>query len=174
MNAFETGARKSIPAVLVYARSGSRVLMIHRNAHGDRPGDYHSGKWNGLGGKCEAGESPQETARREFEEEAGVGLPLGSFLPLGVLTFPNFKALKHEDWTVFVFTSELSDSDCSAVLARNDEGALHWVEVDDLLTLNLWPGDRYFIPYLATRRPFIGTIWYQGQQVLRHWVQGLG
>src|SRR5271156_6305865 len=99
MNPFESGARKVIPAVLVYAsrggHRGAETLMIHRNA---RPDDHHGGKWNGLGGKCEEGESPLETARREFHEESGLELPATAFKPLGVLQFPDFKPAKREDW----------------------------------------------------------------------------
>ena len=164
-NAFETGARKCIPAVLLYARAGGRILMIHRNA--DRPGDYHSGKWNGLGGKLEPDESPAQAARREFHEEAGVDPGEGRFRALGTLTFPNFKAHKSEDWLVFVFVADLSAEEAAKVQARGDEGELHWVPEGDLLSLNLWPGDRHFIPRVLARTPFQGTIWYAGAEVLR-------
>ena len=172
MNAFESGARKAIPAVLLYARNSGRVLMIHRNAEG-RVGDYHSGKWNGLGGKLDPDESPLEAARREFHEEAGILLDLKLFIPLGSLTFPNFKAHKCEDWLVYVFTIELTDDEAGSVVSKNAEGELHWVAALDLDKLNLWAGDRYFIPYVAANRPFMGTIWYEGQEVVRHWVQSL-
>ena len=170
MNAFESGARKSIPAVLIYARQGGRVLMIHRNAEG-RPGDYHAGKWNGLGGKCEPDESPLETARREFREEAGVDLLEIRFHALGTLTFPNFKAHKSEDWVVFVFEAEVTDAEAARITPQSDEGELHWVPEADLLALSLWPGDRHFIPHVMARKPFMGTIWYTGQEVSKHWVQ---
>ena len=97
MNAFEAGTRKVIPAVLIYLRRGDSVLMLHRNAR-DASADFHSGKWNGLGGKCDPDESPLETAKRELQEESGLDLPLESFHSLGVVQFPNFKPKKHEDW----------------------------------------------------------------------------
>jgi 8-oxo-dGTP diphosphatase len=188
-NAFESGARKAIPAVLIYARDErGRVLMIHRNSRPPeavgrstavgrnetlRPGDYHAGKWNGLGGKCEADESPREAAKREFHEEAGLDLPEDRFHALGTLTFPNFKAHKDEDWIVFVFTVEIGAGDVSHILKQVDEGDLHWIPSKDLLALNLWPGDKHFIPFVASGTAFLGTIWYQGPEVTRHWVQPL-
>jgi 8-oxo-dGTP diphosphatase len=170
-NAFESGARKAIPAVLVYVfdRGGDgveRVLMVHRNA-ADRPGDYHAGKWNGLGGKCEPDESFREAARRELREESGLDLPAEALRELGFLQFPNFKAHRAEDWLVTVFVADLPPGERGRKLA-GPEGELHWVPVDDLLELNLWAGDRHFIPHLARREPFFGTIWYAGQEVLRH------
>ncbi|MCK7526389.1 MAG: NUDIX domain-containing protein [Ignavibacteriales bacterium] len=43
--------------------------MLHRVK---KENDYHEGKWNGLGGKFEQGESPEECAVREIEEECGL------------------------------------------------------------------------------------------------------
>jgi len=164
-NPFESGARKAIPAVLVYARFERRVLMVHRNG---RPGDYHSGKWNGLGGKLEPGESPRQAAHREFREETGVEVPEGS------LTFPNFKPHKNEDWLVYVFVADLPAECAHAIGTRNAEGELHWVPADELARLNLWPGDRHFIGFVERDEPFMGTIWYEGERVINRWVQCLG
>lgn len=174
MNPFESGARKVIPAVLIYAfretSSGAReFLMIHRNS---KAGDYHAGKWNGLGGKLELDESPLEAARRELREESGLDLEVGAFQALGLLTFPNFKAHKQEDWYCSVFVARVPDTKRDQKVA-GPEGDLHWVEASKLASLNLWEGDRHFIEHVAAARPFVGTIWYEGQNVARHWIQKL-
>ena len=176
LNSFESGNRKSIPAVLVYARYEDQILMIHRNASpsSDRPADHHAGRWNGLGGKCEADESPIETARREFFEEAGIEIHPNLFNALGVLQFPNFKAHKNEDWIVFVFSTILTSDQKEQLKKANEEGELNWVPIEELPRLNLWPGDRHFLPLVADQIPFMGTIWYKGAEVERHWVTPLG
>jgi 8-oxo-dGTP diphosphatase len=183
-NAFESGARKAVPAVLIYVKAGDSVLMIHRNT-GSRSeergtaarADYHEGKWNGLGGKLEADESPLEAAMRELREEAGLDLPAEAFHPLGTLTFPNFKAHKSEDWIVFVFVARLDSRPALAGEERGvvhaPEGDLHWIPERDLLSLSLWEGDRHFIPLVAAEKPFVGTIWYEGPRVTRHWIRAL-
>lgn len=175
-NAFEAGARKVIPAVLVYVRWGNSVLMIHRvnGTRGSGAIDYHSGKWNGLGGKLEVEESPLEAAQRELKEESKLVFPEDRFQALGVLQFPNFKAHRGEDWVVFVFSVELDPNEaCPEIEKTTSEGELHWVPAQEILGLNLWPGDRHFIPWVLENRPFLGTIWYQGQEVIRHWVAPL-
>jgi len=174
MNAFETGDRRMIPAVLVYVKStDGMVLMIHRvdGAGRVQVGDAHSGKWNGLGGKLEPDESPLEGARRELREESGLELAEGAFRSLGTLLFPNFKAHRAEDWLVFLFTARLGmRADEAPPLANCAEGQLHWVAAEELAKLNVWPGDRFFIPFVIDERPFLGTIWYRGAEVARHWI----
>lgn len=174
MNAFESGARKAIPAVLVYGRSAGRVLMIRRGAEaGGRADDYHSGKWNGLGGKLEPGESPLEAARREFREESGIDLPEGAFRALGVIHFPNFKAHKNEDWIVYLFSAEVPSERAGALRPQSEEGSLHWIASAEVAALPLWPGDSLFLPLALAGKPVAGTIWYEGQEVRRHWIQPL-
>jgi len=163
-NVFETGERKVIPAVLVYLRSGDEVLMLHRS---DRPDDIHSGKWNGLGGKCEAGESPREAASREILEEAGLLLAPERYQLTGVLQFPNFKAHKKEDWLCWVLCAELSAAEKAQLWGAGPEGKLHWVSWDQVSGLNLWPGDRQFLPLVRLKQPFSGTFWYEAGEVER-------
>jgi 8-oxo-dGTP diphosphatase len=142
--------------------------MLHRNA---KAGDYHEGKWNGLGGKLEPDESPLEAAIRELEEEAGLKLSADAFTPLGALQFPNFKPHKSEDWLVFVFEARVAES--GKPWARGPEGDLEWIARERVLSLNLWEGDRHFIPYVLAAKPFVGTIWYDGPRVARHWIAPL-
>jgi 8-oxo-dGTP diphosphatase len=92
---------------------------------------------------------------------------------LGTLQFPNFKAHKSEDWLCFVFTARLSQVSSAVKLAPCDEGVLQWVPASDLLSLNLWPGDRHFIPHVLEDKPFAGMIRYQGQDVIEHRVEPL-
>ncbi|MGZ3688075.1 MAG: NUDIX hydrolase [Bdellovibrionota bacterium] len=168
LNPFESGARKCIPAVLIYAREGSRVLMIHKSG---RPGDFHHGKWNGIGGKFELDESPVEAAKRELFEEAEIDLDEENLAPLGVLQFPNFKPHKNEDWIVYVFVADLTPVQTTGMSKSCDEGELHWVPEAELMDLNLWPGDREFIPFVIRREPFVGSIWYHEGRAVRSWIQ---
>jgi len=50
-------------ATLCYLRRKNRTLMLHRVKKKD---DIHEGKWNGLGGKFEEGESLEECAIGKF------------------------------------------------------------------------------------------------------------
>ena len=56
-------------ATICYIDNGKELLMLHRNK---KPNDVHAGKWIGVGGKLERGETPQECAARDILEETGL------------------------------------------------------------------------------------------------------
>ena len=129
--------------------------MIHRVK---KKNDMHHGKWNGLGGKMEPGESPEECAVREVQEESGL-LATGWTLK-GVLTFPEFA--KDEDWYAFVFVIDEFAGD----LIDSPEGNLRWVDNTELLNLNLWEGDRVFLPWLDDPGFFSGKFIYRDGELI--------
>jgi 8-oxo-dGTP diphosphatase len=146
-------------ATLCYVRGGGQTLMIHRIK---KPNDMHQGKWNGLGGKLEPGETPEECARREIYEESG--LTVGRLELKGFLTFPAFS--KEEDWYAFVFVATQPEGE----LIDSTEGVLEWVDDDRLLDLNLWEGDRVFIPWLDRQSFFSGKFIYEDGRLVEHQV----
>lgn len=146
-----------IVATLGYVLSPDRkrVLMVHRNARKD---DEHLGKYNGLGGKLEADEDIVAGMAREIHEEAGIvcdGMRLR-----GTISWPGF-GKQGEDWFGFVF---LIESFSGTAHTRNVEGDLEWVELDRLMDLPMWEGDRHFLPLLFDDDPraFHGVMPYSG------------
>lgn len=138
----------------VFSPDGRRVLLIHRNA---RPGDPHLGKYNGLGGKLDPHEDVVACMRREIREEAGIEC---NRLELrGTISWPGF-GTDGEDWFGFLFRVTAYTG---TVIDRNPEGDLEWVDVDRVLELPLWEGDRHFLPLLfdPTGRPFHGVMPYR-------------
>jgi 8-oxo-dGTP diphosphatase len=111
--------------------------MLYRNK---KENDYHEGKWNGLGGKFEQGESPEECAVREVLEESG--LSVKDPVMKGFITFPLFDG--KDDWYVFLFVF----NGYEGKLIDSPEGKLEWIPNDKLTDLNLWEGDSVFIPWL--------------------------
>ena len=152
-----------IVATLGYVLSPdrSRVLMIHRNA---RPGDQHLGKYNGLGGKIERDEDVVAGMRREILEEAGIECT--AMRLRGTISWPGF-GRQGEDWLGFVFVIDAFEG---TPLESNPEGSLEWIEVDRILELPLWEGDRQFLPLVfdADPRGFHGVMPYR-DGVMQSW-----
>ncbi len=148
-----------ILATLGYVLSpdGNSVLMVHRNARED---DQHYGKYNGLGGKLESHEDVVGGMRRELHEEAGIE---ATALTLrGTISWPGF-GKNGEDWFGFIF---LITGWTGTPLEQNPEGSLEWIPRGAIMDLNLWPGDRYFLPLVFSddSRQFYGIMPYSGNQ----------
>ena len=124
---------------LCYIERDGCLLMLHRVK---KEHDENAGKWIGIGGHLEEGESPLECARREVREETG--LTLTDLRLRGMITFilPDWG-----DEISFLYTATTREDprwDCP-------EGELKWVPREEMASLPLWEGDRVFLPLLDTR-----------------------
>ena len=146
-------------ATLCYVqdKKTNSTLMLHRVK---KENDYHRGKWNGLGGKFEPGESPEECAVREIKEESGLNVK--SIKMKGFITFPIFDGI--EDWHVFVFVIDDFDGE----LIDSNEGNLGWIPNEEFFNINLWEGDKYFIPWLFEDNFFSAKFIYEDGKYLSH------
>lgn len=143
----------------VFSPCRAKVLMVHRMG---RDGDAHRGKWNGLGGKLEANEDIVAGMTRELKEEAGI---TATRLHLaGTISWPGF-GKAGEDWFGFLFRITEFSGEANA---RSPEGPLEWVELDRVLTLPLWDGDRQFLPAVLNlhAEPFHGVMPYSQGRML--------
>ena len=131
------------------------TLMIHRVK---KENDYHLGKWNGLGGKFEQGESPEECAIREIKEESG--LTVNNITMKGFITFPMFDG--KEDWYVFLFVSDKYEGK----LIDSKEGNLAWIPNEKLMEINLWDSDKIFIPWLFKDKFFSAKFNYKNGEFI--------
>jgi 8-oxo-dGTP diphosphatase len=145
-------------ATLCYVRQAGKTLMLHRVK---KENDMHEGKWNGLGGKFDQGESPEDCVIREVFEESG--LQIRNPQLKGFLTFPQFS--KEHDWYVFVFEAHEYSGE---LLADSPEGHLEWIPDEQLLDLNLWDGDRYFLRWMLDKQFFSGKFIYRDGMLTGH------
>ena len=141
-------------STLCYIKKNNQTLMLHRIK---KKNDIHKNKWNGLGGKLIEGESPEECVKREVLEESG--LIIESPKLHGIITFPKFDEI--DDWIVFVYTSKNFEGN----LIECNEGKLNWVSDDQLLSLNLWEGDKIFIPWLSQEKFFSAKFIYKKKKL---------
>lgn len=151
-----------INATLVYVkdRKNKKTLMLHRVK---KNSDIHEGKWNGVGGKFEGCESPEECAIRETKEETGLDVSKPKFK--GILTFPKF--LFDDDWIVFVYEFEKF----SGELIECNEGNLEWIDDSKILDLNLWEGDKIFLPWVFESKLFSAKFEYENKKLKDYSVQ---
>ncbi len=146
-----------INCVLCYIEKDGKYLMLNRNK---KKNDVNGGKWIGVGGKFEEGESPDECLLREVREETGYTLTSYSFR--GVVTFVSDI---YETEYMYLYTADGFYG--NEIIC--DEGELHWIEKDKILGLPLWEGDRVFLQYLFENSGiFFLKLEYEGDSLVRH------
>ena len=138
-------------------RSQSRtevpLNLVHRNK---KPNDIHKDKWDGLGGKFEAGETPEECVRREILEESGFTIHNPRLH--GLLLFTNFK---RNDWYVFVYTA----TEFTGEMIDSREGTLERIPNEKITGLNLWQSDHIFLPWIEDDKFFSAKFEYDGDEM---------
>ncbi len=120
---------------------------------------YGAGKWNGVGGKADPGETALQAAIRECEEEIGV-TPLKP-KHVGHIRFydqsdPNFG----HDCHIFTATSWQGDP------VETEEMRPQWFNVNDIPYADMWPDDEYWLPLLLQGKLFEGSITTDGSDKL--------
>lgn len=137
---------------LCYIEKDGRCLMLHRIKKAQ---DENAGKWIGVGGKCEEGESPEDCLLREVREETG--LTLTSWQYRGLVTFvSNVWPTEY----MYLFTA----NDFTGTLTDCSEGELAWVPLAQRAALPTWQGDRIFLRLLEQQRPFFSLkLVYRGE-----------
>lgn len=140
---------------LCYVEQDGKYLMLLRNK---KKQDENAGKWIGVGGKFEEGESPQDCLLREVQEETGLRLTQYRFR--GIVTFVSDQ---YETEYMHLFTAHGFEGE----IIPCDEGELRWVEKDEVLSLPLWEGDREFLRLLREDAPFFSLkLVYQGDKLV--------
>ena len=127
---------------LCYLERGEEVLLLHRTK---KSSDPNEGKWIGVGGKLEPGETPEACMRREIEEETG--LLVTDYAYRGIVDFFS------DQWPperMHLFTVTAWDG----TQRECDEGVLQWVPKADMESLPMWEGDRIFLRLLRENAPF--------------------
>ena len=146
---------------LCYIRRGDEVLLLHRIK---KEHDENEGKWIGVGGKLEEGESPDECLLREVREETG--LRLTSWRYRGIVTFVSDR---WEGEYMHLFTAEGFEGE----LITCDEGELVWVPLAQIPSLPQWEGDRIFLRLIEEDRPFFSLkLCYEGDRLTRAVLDG--
>jgi 8-oxo-dGTP diphosphatase len=147
---------------LCYIERDNKYLMLHRTK---KERDENAGKWIGVGGKLEEGESPEDCAAREIAEETGLSVRRLSFR--GIITFVS------DDWGteyMYLFTC----SDFEGDITDCDEGELRWIPINDVEALPSWEGDRIFLRLLREREEFFSLkLCYNGETLCRAVLDGV-
>ncbi len=129
---------------LCYIEAEGCYLLIYRNK---KKNDVNQGKWIGIGGHFEPGESAEDCLKREVFEECGFRLPY--YRSCGVIDFISDESEPETMHLFHVLLPErfpIEEEACP-------EGVLAWVPKEEFLALPTWEGDRIFLDLMQKNLP---------------------
>ncbi len=139
---------------LCYLEQNGKYLMMYRNK---KSNDLNQGKWIGIGGKFEEGETPEECMIREVKEETGFSLIRYRYR--GLVTFVQEG---QETEYMHLFTADQWEG----VPIECTEGTLSWIKKEEVSKLDIWEGDRVFFQLLNERQEYFSLkLCYIGEEL---------
>ena len=127
--------------VLAYIKKDGCFLMLFRNKKNH---DINKGKWIGIGGHIEEGESKEQALIREIKEETG--LDVHSLKCAGEVDFI------YDGYFEKMYIYEITDY--NGDLIDCNEGELRWIPIKDIYNYPMWEGDKVFLPLLINHESY--------------------
>lgn len=134
------------------------VLQPQRILLGMKKRGFGAGRWNGFGGKVQEGETIEDGAKRELQEESG--LTVDALHKVGRIVFE------------FVGDPELMDvhifhtDSIQGTPVESDEMRPQWFHLDQIPFGDMWPDDSYWFPLLLQKKKFQGYFKLQGHDTI--------
>ena len=119
---------------LLFLRKGDQILLAMKKR------GFGKGRWNGVGGKVEDGESIESAMIRESEEE--IGVTPTTYEEVGDISFDEFFKGEPTIMHVHIFMA----SRWQGEPIESDEMTPQWFNVNDVPYDAMWPDDTYWLP----------------------------
>ena len=141
--------KQAYTVIYIKDKNTNKFLFLYRNK---KKNDINHGKYIGVGGKIEPGESKDECIVREVFEETN--LKLKSFYYMGEVRYIDLDADAYE--TMYVYYSD----DYTGDLKECSEGSLKFMSEDEFYRSPHWEGDKIFLDYALNNKPFKSVDYY--------------
>ena len=128
-----------VVAAVIINDEREEVLVAKRAKNASYPG-----KWEFIGGKVRAGESPEEALRREMKEEVDIRVHVGRLLGFAEADYRNRGRASHR---ILFYSASISDGEIK--LDERIHQEIRWVTVTGLQALDFVAGDKKFAKRLA-------------------------
>jgi 8-oxo-dGTP diphosphatase len=139
------------PATLVFVIEDGKILLI------DKKTGLGKGKVNGPGGKVEKGESPEDCAIRECQEE--LSITVSNLHYCGQHRFQFVDGYSIHVWVYFTTVYE-------GVPTESIEARPLWVDLDEIPYEKMWEDDEIWLPMLLRGERFQGRWLFDGDKMI--------
>ncbi|KAK7806508.1 hypothetical protein U0070_017500 [Myodes glareolus] len=134
------------------------VLQPQRVLLGMKKRGFGAGRWNGFGGKVQEGETIEDGAKRELQEESG--LTVDALHKVGHISFEFVGSPELMDVHIF------STDHVHGTPTESDEMRPQWFQLDQIPFADMWPDDSYWFPLLLQKKKFCGYFKFQDQDTI--------
>jgi len=140
-------------ATLIFVVQANKILLIRKKR------GLGAGKINGAGGKLDVGETAQQCAHREIEEELCINVTESA--DVGRLRF-QFVDDYSIDVQVFIAT-DFQGSPC-----ETSEAIPLWFNIADIPYKEMWADDQIWLPRVLAGEHVDGRFLFDGDRLLDH------
>jgi 8-oxo-dGTP diphosphatase len=140
-------------ATLTFVVCDDRILLIRKKR------GLGAGKINGPGGKLDPGETPEQAAIRETQEELHVR-------PTGIEEAGELRFQFADGYSIYVHVFRASG--CEGEPTETVEAIPIWSSLDSIPYDEMWEDDRMWIPMMLRGERFEGAFLFDGDSMLEH------
>lgn len=119
--------------LLFLVKDGQILLAMKKRGFG-------KGKWNGVGGKIEPGESIEEALVRECQEE--IAVTPKNWKLAAEIDFQEF----HDGEPAHIYCHAYITNEWDGVPTESEEMAPAWFDIDKIPYSQMWDDDKYWLP----------------------------
>ncbi len=143
-----------IRRTLVFFRKDDQILLAMKKR------GFGAGKWNGVGGKIEAGETIEEALVRESVEEVSMK-PL-SWKKVAELDF--IQDAETDPWHMYVhaYISEEWEGEPT----ESEEMKPQWYKITDIPYSDMWDDDEFWVPRILAGETVFGNFTFNEHDIM--------
>ncbi len=135
---------------VVFLMKDDQILLAMKKVR------FGAGKWNGLGGKPNTGETMSQAAVREVFEESGVKIKAKDLEKRAIIEFhsPVFGDVETHVYRIYTWNGEAQET---------EEMAPQWFNISEIPYEAMWSTDKVWIPKVIAGDIFRGEVWFDEQ-----------
>ena len=127
---------KVLETTLLLLRKDNQILLAKKKR------GFGEGKYNGVGGKLEDGETPEEAMIRETEEE--IMITPTKYEKMGVIEFLEYVKGERANVKFHLYVA----TEWIGIPKESEEMIPKWFSLDNLPYNEMFPDDKYWLPYI--------------------------
>lgn len=155
-------AHPDIRRTLLLLRRGGKVLLAMKKR------GFGEGKWSGVSGKLESGETIEQALIRECQEEIDV-TPV-RYHAVAELDF--IQGTATNPWHMYVYAFVCDEWEGTPI--ETEEMAPRWFTIDDIPYDDMWDDDRYWLEQALDDQKIIGEFTFdENDRLIDHSIRNV-